>query len=134
MSKKYHKFYCRVYHEDTDLGGIVYYANYLKFVERARSEWLRDLGINQNGIKTQNGSILVVKRMEADYLIPAKYDDDLIIITSIKEMPGARVLLNQDIYRAEEVIFKSVVTIVCVKIGGKISKLPADIRRLINEN
>ena len=132
MAKKYHTFNCRVYHEDTDLGGIVYYANYLKFVERARSEWLRDLGINQYELKAENGNILVVRRIEADYLVSAKFDDVLNIKTSIKAVTGASIILDQDIYCVDKVIFKSVVTIVCVKIGGKILKLPADIRRLIN--
>lgn len=134
MSKKYHKFSCRVYYEDTDFGGIVYYANYLKFVERARSEWLRELGIDQNELKTQNGLILVVRKIEANYLISAKYNDDLIIKTSLKNMTGTSVILNQDVFCTDKVIFKSVVKVVCVTIEGKVSRLPADFRRLINEN
>jgi len=133
MSEKYHEFWCRVYYEDTDLGGIVYYANYLKFIERARSEWLRELGIDQNLLKAQNRNILVVRKIEANYLMPAKYDDVLIIKTGVKKMTGASIVLNQDIYCVDKVIFKSFVTIVCVKIGGKVLRLPADIRRLLSD-
>ena len=77
MSKKYHEFSCRVYYEDTDLAGLVYYANYLKFIERARSEWLRELGIDQNRFRINEGKVFVVRKIEAEYLAAAKYDNVL---------------------------------------------------------
>ena len=70
-----HVFPIRVYYEDTDMGGIVYYANYLKFIERARSDWVRSLGIDQNAMREDEGVVFVVRRVEADYLSSAKFDD-----------------------------------------------------------
>ena len=70
-----HRFTLRVYYEDTDLAGIVYYANYLKFIERARSEWVRELGIDQQAMKRDSGRVFAVRRIEADYLSPAYFDD-----------------------------------------------------------
>ena len=70
-----HRFPVRVYYEDTDLAGIVYYANYLKFIERARTEWVRSLGIDQTRLKAEAGIVFAVRRVEADYLAPARFDD-----------------------------------------------------------
>ena len=70
-----HQFPLRVYYEDTDLAGIVYYANYLKFIERGRSEWLRALGIDQARLRAESGHVFAVRRVEADYLRPARFDD-----------------------------------------------------------
>ena len=71
-----HRFPVRVYYEDTDLAGIVYYANYLKFIERARSEWVREIGVDQRAMKAQ-GMVFAVRRVEADYISPAVFEDDL---------------------------------------------------------
>jgi len=76
-----HEFPIRVYYEDTDLGGIVYYANYLKFIERARTEWVRALGIDQTRLKAEEGILFAVRRIEADYLKPARFDDELVVET-----------------------------------------------------
>ena len=72
-----HQFTLRVYYEDTDLAGIVYYANYLKFIERARTEWVRGLGVDQGRLRAEDGVVFAVRRVEADYLRPAKFDDEL---------------------------------------------------------
>ena len=87
-----HNFSIRVYYEDTDLAGIVYYANYLKFIERARSEWVRGLGIDQVQMKA-DGIVFAVRRVEADYLLPAKYDDELVVETTMAEGSGVRLCL-----------------------------------------
>ena len=71
-------FQCRVYYEDTDLAGIVYYANYLKFIERARSEWVRNLGLDQNVLRKDHGIVFAVRKVEADYLKSAKFDELLL--------------------------------------------------------
>ena len=81
----------RVYYEDTDAGGIVYHANYLKFCERARSEWVRGLGIDQRALKASLGLIIVVRRMEVDFLRPALYDDALTVTTELRSLGGARI-------------------------------------------
>ncbi|MEL0286380.1 MAG: YbgC/FadM family acyl-CoA thioesterase, partial [Paracoccaceae bacterium] len=78
-----HRFSLRVYYEDTDFGGIVYYANYLKFIERARSEWVRSLGLDQKTLKSERGVVFAVRHLEADYISPAKFDDILEVVTDV---------------------------------------------------
>ena len=99
-----HRFPIRVYYEDTDLAGIVYYANYLKFIERARSEWVRELGIDQVQMKA-DGLVFAVRRVEADYLAPAKYDDELVIQTTMEPGSGVRLVVKQEVMRGDEVLF-----------------------------
>lgn len=123
-----HLFTCRVYYEDTDLAGIVYYANYLKFIERARSEWVREIGVDQVALKAEQGIVFAVRRVEADYLAPAKFDDVLQVETAVKEVTAARIVLTQDVKRDGETLFASVVTLVCLGAEGRPSRLPADIR------
>ena len=84
-----HRFELRVYYEDTDLAGIVYYANYLKFIERARSEWVRERGIDQRRLRADEGIVFAVRRIEADYLAPATFDDLLTVVTDIGRHWGA---------------------------------------------
>jgi len=124
-----HSFSLRVYYEDTDLAGIVYYANYLKFIERARSEWVRSLGIDQTRLKTDQGIVFAVRRIEADYLRPARFDDDLTVVTRMHGASGARIVLEQDVLRAGERLFSAVVTLVCLTDTGQPARIPADIRR-----
>jgi len=131
MSLEEHQFSCRVYYEDTDLGGIVYYANYLKFIERARSEWIRSLGINQLTLKDDYGMIFVVSRMEADFLLSAKYDDILSIITRVQKLTSVRIVLNQEIFCKTKLLFRSVVSIVPISSKGSVLRLPEDIRQLM---
>ena len=82
-------FQCRVYYEDTDLAGIVYYANYLKFIERARSEWVRNIGLDQNVLRKDCGIIFAVRKVEADYIKAAKFDD-LLTICLLYTSPSPR--------------------------------------------
>ena len=88
-----HNFALRVYYEDTDLAGIVYYANYLKFIERARSEWLRDLGLDQTRLRRDPGIVFAVRRVEADYLKPALFDDVVRVETQVVTLTGVRIVL-----------------------------------------
>ena len=94
-----HRFACRVYYEDTDLAGIVYYANYLKFIERARSEWVAALGIDQRALRAEAGMVFAVRRIEADYLAPARFGDVLEVTTAIEAMTPARAVLRQEVAR-----------------------------------
>lgn len=126
-----HTFPIRVYYEDTDLAGIVYYANYLKFIERARSEWVRGLGIDQAQMKAE-GYVFAVRRVEADYLMPAKYDDELVIETDMVENSGVRLIVRQDVKRADVTLFTATVTIICMNASGAVARLPAAIRRSIH--
>ena len=100
-----HEFPVRVYYEDTDLAGIVYYANYLRFIERARTEWVRDLGVDQGALKRDQGVVFAVRRVEADYLKPARFDDLLTVTTRLLELGGARIELEQEVLRAGERLF-----------------------------
>jgi acyl-CoA thioester hydrolase len=123
-------FPIRVYYEDTDMGGIVYHANYLRYIERARSEWVRQLGGDQNAMRDE-GIVWVVHRIEADYLSTAKFEDELQVETEIQSMTTARLVMKQGIRRGETLIFSAVVTVVCMNMAGKPVRLPAEVRALM---
>ncbi|MFC3059204.1 tol-pal system-associated acyl-CoA thioesterase [Paenirhodobacter populi] len=123
-----HTFTLRVYYEDTDLAGIVYYANYLKFIERARSEWVRALGVDQVALKRDHGIVFAVRRVEADYLRPAKFDDELTVTTRPVTQGGARIVLEQTVTRTGETLFTATVTLVCLNEAGAPARLPAEVR------
>jgi len=123
-------FETRVYYEDTDLAGIVYYANYLKFIERARSEWVRGLGIDQRRLKADHGIVFAVRRVVADYLSPALYDDLLQVVTVPLRATGARIVLDQRVSRGAALLFHAEVTLACLSEGGRAARLPPDLRRL----
>jgi acyl-CoA thioester hydrolase len=123
-----HTFSLRVYYEDTDFGGIVYYANYLKFMERARSEWVRSLGLDQKTLKSERGVVFVVRHLEADYISPAKFDDILEVVTDVHLSSAARLVLNQEVLRGKDVLFRARVTLIAMRDTGKPTRLPAEIR------
>lgn len=120
-----HEHALRVYYEDTDLAGIVYYANYLRFIERARTEWVRALGVDQTRLRAETGIVFAVRRVEADYLAPARFDDVLVVRTAVSEVTGARIVLGQDVLRGDEVLFRSVVTLVAIGGDGRPRRMPA---------
>jgi acyl-CoA thioester hydrolase len=124
-----HQFSLRVYYEDTDLAGIVYYANYLRFIERARSEWVRTLGVDQVRLKAEGGIVFAVRRVEADYLRPARFDDTLSVETRLVSISGARLHLAQDVLRGEERLFAAQVVLVCLTDSGHPARLPLEVRR-----
>lgn len=125
-----HEFPIRVYYEDTDMAGIVYYANYLRYIERARSDWVRRAGIDQNEMKTRDGMVFAVRRVEADYIAAARFDDELTVETKTQSVSAARLVLQQDVRRGSEVIFSALVTIVCIAGRGKPVRLPVNIRSM----
>ncbi|MGQ9861523.1 MAG: tol-pal system-associated acyl-CoA thioesterase [Thiobacillaceae bacterium] len=112
-----HTWPVRVYWEDTDAGGVVYYANYLKFLERARSEWLRDLGIGQGELIRLEGLIFVVRNIAAEFLRPARFDDLLMVRSRLLEMGGASLTLEQEVVREATILLTARVRIACVKSG-----------------
>ena len=120
-------FQCRVYYEDTDLVGIVYYANYLKFIERARSEWVRSIGLDQNVLRKDHGIVFAVRKVEADYLKSAKFDDLLTITTELKNKTRVRLKFCQHVYRVNEPIFTAILEIVPLGVSGHLMKLPKTI-------
>lgn len=123
-----HLFTTRVYYEDTDLAGIVYYANYLKFIERGRTEWVASLGIDQMALKAAEGVVFAVRRVEADFLRPAKFGDDLVVETQLKTIGGARLVLDQAITRGGERLFVAQVTLVCMTEDGHAARVTAGVR------
>lgn len=128
MSSLSHSLPVRVYYEDTDLAGIVYYANYLKFIERGRSEWIAALGIDQMELRARQGVVFAVRRVEADYLRPARFGDDLVVETRLSAIGGARIVLEQAVLRGGERIFQAEVTLVCLSEDGHAHRLPAEVR------
>jgi acyl-CoA thioester hydrolase len=96
----------RVYYEDTDLSGVVYYANYLRFMERARTEWLRALGFEMSAMAREHGCHFVVQRAELDYRAPARLDDELVATVSLLRRGHARLVLKQEIEKAESLSFR----------------------------
>ena len=128
---KHHSMNIRVYYEDTDLGGVVYYANYLRFIERARSEWIRGLGIDQIKMRDEDEAIFVVTKIKADYISPARFDDILMVDTKIKVVSPVRAYFYQNIFREEKVIFKAEVCVTCTSNSGKVLRLPEKIKRLM---
>ncbi len=122
-----HRFSLRVHYEDTDLSGFVYHANYLKFIERARSDWVLGLGVDQNCLKEQ-GLVFAVRKLEADFLAPARLEDRLTVETRLIDKTPARLVLAQDIVRGEERLFEAKVTLVCMSLSGRPRRLPKPLR------
>ena len=104
----------RVYWEDTDAGGVVYYANYLKFMERARSEWLRALGFEQDELRDQAGVMFVVRRVEVDYLAPARFNDVIDVDVSVHEVGHASLSVKQTLTRGPTRLVSAQVRLACV--------------------
>jgi acyl-CoA thioester hydrolase len=123
-----HRFACRVYYEDTDLAGIVYYANYLKFIERARTEYVRSLGIDQARLKAERGIVFAVRHLEADYLAPARFDDLLEVTTDVAVLTPARIVLTQRVLCEGRLLFVAKVTLVALTDDGRPTRLPAELR------
>ena len=128
-----HSLSLRVYYEDTDLAGIVYYANYLKFIERGRSEWVRALGIDQGALRRDTGIVFAVRHLEADYLRPAVFDDWLTVTTSVLPITGTRIVLDQAVLREGVTLFSAKVTLVPMGADGRAARLPADLRQRLSQ-
>jgi acyl-CoA thioester hydrolase len=126
-----HRQTIRVYFEDTDAAGIVYYANYLKFAERARTDMLRELGVSHAEMMNRDGLVLVVRRCEIDYLKPAKLDDLLTIETEAAKLGGASVELRQRVLRDHEVLAELKVLVVCIGKDGRPARIPEYVRGAI---
>jgi len=117
----------RVYYEDTDAGGIVYYANYLKFFERARTEWLRAIGVGQQQLLEQHAALFVVKSVSADYHAPAKLDDTVRLTLSIAKMGRASIVFLQQAWRDETLLNTAEVKIGCVDASMRPRAIPDDV-------
>ena len=104
----------RVYTEDTDLGGVVYYANYLKFMERARTEWLRALGFEQTALARDHGVVFVVSSLSIEYLKPAAFNDELTVTVELERLGAGQIILMQTIARDAQALATARVRIGCV--------------------
>ena len=128
VSAGVHVFLVRVYYEDTDAGGVVYYAHYLKFAERARTELLRLAGADHGGLKADDGLAIAVKRCEVDFLLPAYLDDTLDVHTRILEIEGASLWAEQIVKRDNAELAKLRVRRACVNASGHAARLPGPLR------
>lgn len=125
----------RVYYEDTDSGGVVYYANYLKFIERGRSEFLRELGFEQDQLINDQGVIFAVRSFQAEYLSPARFNDLLTIHTQVEKSRRASLIFSQKIrdLKQNKVLFEAQVTVACLDVQNfKPRAIPSDILEKIN--
>jgi acyl-CoA thioester hydrolase len=109
-----HEFPVRVYYEDTDAGGVVYHANFLKFCERARTEFIRTLGFECSTLEKEHGFLFVVRHLEADYFAPARLDDLLNVQTSLSTLKNSSFVLHQTVVGSGSSLFDMYVTLVCV--------------------
>jgi acyl-CoA thioester hydrolase len=122
----------RVYWEDTDAGGVVFFANYLKFFERARTEWLRALGFGQERLRTDTGAVFVVADTSMRYLSPARLDDELAITVHIVDAGRASLNIAQQAWRRDELLAEGRIRIGCVDAGTfKPRRIPNELLELI---
>jgi acyl-CoA thioester hydrolase len=119
----------RVYWEDTDAGGVVYHASYLRFMERARSEWLRGMGIDQSAFKQATGLAFMVRAMQIDFLGPALLDDELSVTVEVKQRRAASILFTQTISRRDDALLvRATVRVACVDIQRmRPAPMPSDL-------
>jgi acyl-CoA thioester hydrolase len=126
-----HRFPVRVYYEDTDAGGIVYHSAYLRFAERGRTEWMRDLGFDHTGLRAKTGAGFAVARAEIDYVKPAVLDDLLEVETRIVKAGGASTRIEQDVLRDGVPIVRMVLRLAFMGADGKPHRMPDELRALL---
>ena len=129
-----HSFPIRVYYEDTDAGGVVYHAGYIRFAERARTEFLRDRGYDQTRLLKDRGIIFAVVSLTADFRGPARLDDLLTVKTSVTKVGGASMEMKQGIFRGDAPITELKVTLVCIDQEFKAVRLPEEIRKIFESS
>ena len=131
MTKEF-KYLTRIYYEDTDAAGVVYYANYLKFLERARSEAIYSLGLSNKKLLDKEGVIIIVKSCNIEYKKPAKFEDEIEIISKINEVKNSSFKMRQLIKRKSDVISVADVTLVTINEKGKPVRIPNLLKKLID--
>lgn len=129
-----HRWNIRIYYEDTDSGGIVYYANYLKYAERARTEFLREMGIESRQMMETLGIGLAVRRSNIEYLRPAKLDDEVIVETALQKVGGASMEMRQTIMRGDEDLVQMDIKLGSINFeSGRPSALPKDLKAALEK-
>ena len=131
MSKEF-KYITKIYYEDTDAGGVVYYANYLKFLERARSEAIYSLGISNTEILDKEGVIIIVKSCNIEYKKPAKSEDEIQVVSKISEVKKSSFKMLQVIKKKSDIISVAEVVLVTVNRKGKPVRIPSLLKKLID--
>ena len=124
------EFKLKIYYEDTDSGGVVYYANYLKFTERARTNLINDLGYSLKKLNDAHDCLFIVKKLNCDYIHSAKLEDELIVQSKFLKINNASFGLEQNILRNNQIIFTSEIIMVCVSPLGQPKKIPQDLKSL----
>ena len=123
----------RVYYEDTDAGGVVYYANYLRFMERARTEWLRTLGVNQDELARTSGVLFAVRRAAIEFLKPARLDDALGVSVAVTRIGNASIEFAQQVVRGQTVLCTGAIKLACLAVDGFTpTAVPPALRQKIN--
>tara|TARA_Y100001970_G_scaffold19801_2_gene22390 strand:+ start:30555 stop:30986 length:432 start_codon:yes stop_codon:yes gene_type:complete len=130
----FHKYIVRVFYEDTDSGGIVYYANYLKFMERARTELLRQLGLTHGELMRKYGLRFAVKECKINYIKPAVLDDELSIISEIVRLRGASLEINQDVLRDQVCLVSGNIRLALLNAEGSPSRFPSALKILLQQS
>jgi len=125
------EFNLKVYYEDTDSGGVVYYANYLKFIERARTNLIQTLGFTLKELLENYDCLFIVRKVNCDYLQSAKLEDNLIVHSKFHKINNASFELEQDILRNDQTIFTSKILMVCINSKGQPKKIPQQLKSLI---
>ena len=121
----------KIYYEDTDSGGVVYYANYLKFIERARTEMINELGFTLTTLLKDYDRLFLVKKIECDYIEPCKLEERLNIQSKVLVLKNASFELEQNILKQNKIIFRSKIVMVCVNSQGAPSKIPNELHSLM---
>ena len=129
-----HRLPVRVYYEDTDAGGIVYHASYIRFAERGRTEFVRMLGLDQGAYREETGLGFAVRSMTVDYLKPALLDDALEVLTEIQSTRGASVEFLQTVLRNGEALTRMTVRVACLNKAGRPVRLPNLLRQTTPQN
>ena len=126
-----HSWPLRVYYEDTDAAGVVYYANYLRFAERARTEMLHDVGLDQLRIMADDDVVFAVRACNADYLRPARLGEMVAVQTAVEKVGGASITLRQSVVRDGEELVIMKITLVCMHSDGRATRIPARVRETL---
>ena len=121
----------KIYYEDTDSGGVVYYANYLKFIERARTEMINELGFTLTKLLNDYDRLFLVKKIECDYIESCKLEDTLNVQSKVLVLKNASFVLEQNLLKQNKIIFRSKIVMVCVNSQGVPSKIPNELHSLM---
>ena len=127
---KIYEYKFKIYYEDTDSGGVVYYANYLKFLERARSEIIMSLGFSNTNLREKFNLFFIVKYCNINYKKPAKLEDELIVFTSVVSLSKTSLVMKQDVKRHDDLVAEAEVCLVAVDMKGKPTKIPEELKKL----